>query len=177
MVTFTRPERKRHIAGNNRFDFLLKPGQKTKIPVRSQDHQCSVCRRWFYTNHEKQKYCSVACWRQYLKARSRRAACPVCRVEFTPRATGRGTLQKCCSRYCAGIHARGPTNPHWHHGRYALPIPTEVAPQPRVSKRHARKKRRLRTPAERGRFTPADIAALMLAREQAQATSPATPPP
>lgn len=146
-------------------DYLIQPCRPRKKNVRCQAHRCPVCLRYFYTNHEFQTFCSVTCWLIFRREHSRRARCPVCTREFNPRPTGRGGVQRCCSRRCAGFFARGPGNVHWKNGRYALPVPTEIQPAALLTKRRMRQKRRLRTPAQRGRFSHEDIDALIRAKE------------
>ena len=160
MTTFENPGCRRVGTCYNGYDGLKQPGRRYPKNIRCQGHQCPICRRWFYTNHEKQTFCSVACWYQWLREHSRRAICPACKCNFNPHRTGRGGLQRCCSRRCAGFYARGSTNSLWKHGRYALPIPAEIQPEAPIRKHRMGTKRRIRTPLERERYPRVYLKAL-----------------
>jgi hypothetical protein len=141
MRTFICPP-SRPRGSQRKMDWLLKPGRPSRQSVRTTGHQCPQCRRWFFGNHMDQTFCTVACWLVWLREHARRAICPACHQKFNPRPTGRGTLQRCCSRRCAGLSARGPSNRHWKHGRYAKPIlaPSEIIPEAPTRKRFMRQK-------------------------------------
>ena len=153
MTTFTNPGHRPAGCSTRGYDFLIQPGRPQKKNVRCQTHRCPICRRYFFTNHEKQTFCSVPCWLTWLREHSRRAICPACKREFNPHRTGRGGVQRCCSRRCAGFFSRGLTNSHWKHGRYALSIPAEIQPETPIRKRRMGTKRRIRTPLERQRLS------------------------